>query len=248
MELKNACCGATGIMMVVEIQEGKERMALKPHHDEMSNAASIVMRLLETGDLCGSRRIVYGDSFFASWDMCNELMHKGLYFKGIVKQNSGGYPKEFFRDWWHLGIEVAKANELFRQGCTARRIAIKVDVTLTRNSRAAGLVVKGTRALAFEQVQKEIDERKKAQNPHGHHPSPTNHRQVHVLPFCRNKAQQHQEAFIDSKRPAHNVDVYSRYSHERWQYPPPNLCLRLGRPNVEELYWHQRSYTSRYPP
>jgi hypothetical protein len=167
MELKNACDGDTGIMLVVEIQEGKERMAIKRHHDEMSNAASIVMRLCEEGDFCGSRRIVYGDSFFASWDMCNELMQKGLYFKGIVKQNSGGYPKQFFRDWWQFGIALAKENEQFRQQVTARRLAIKLDATLTKDSRRTGTLVKGTRTLAFEAVTKEVDVRKKSQNPHG---------------------------------------------------------------------------------
>jgi hypothetical protein len=152
-------------MLAVELQEGAQRMAQKPHHDEMSNAASIVARLCEAGDFCGSRRVVYGDSFFASYDMCNELMHKGLYFKGIVKQCSGGYPKEFIRDWWHLGIETAKSNELFRQDCVARRWAIKTDTQLTKNRKVNGATVKGTRTLAYEQLTAEIDALKKSQNP-----------------------------------------------------------------------------------
>ena len=53
--------------------------------------------------MLGTKRTVYGDSFFASVEICEVLASNGLYFKGIVKQSYSKYPKMFLQEWYWLG-------------------------------------------------------------------------------------------------------------------------------------------------
>lgn len=57
-------CAETGIMLALEIQEGKEGMAMKAHAAEFGSGTSSVLRL--TAKYIGRARTVCGDSAFAS--------------------------------------------------------------------------------------------------------------------------------------------------------------------------------------
>jgi hypothetical protein len=79
--------------------ESKQAMDQKKYAKEMSHGAAITLRLCETAGITGSRRTLYGDSFFASIDTSLQLFAHGLYFSGIVKTATAGYPKMFLKDW-----------------------------------------------------------------------------------------------------------------------------------------------------
>jgi hypothetical protein len=65
-----------------------------------SHGAAITLRLCELANIQGTRRTVYGDSFFASIDTALQLAAHGLYFSGIVKTAHAGYPKAFMKNWY----------------------------------------------------------------------------------------------------------------------------------------------------
>jgi hypothetical protein len=79
--------------------ESKQAMDQKKYAKEMSHGAAITLRLCETAGITGSRRTLYGDSFFASLDTSLQLSAHGLYFSGIIKTAHAGYPKMFLKDW-----------------------------------------------------------------------------------------------------------------------------------------------------
>ena len=80
-------------------------MATKRFAAQYGHATAIVMRLSEEAGMLGTKRTVYGDSFFASVEICEVLASNGLYFKGIVKQSYSKYPKMFLQEWYWLGSE-----------------------------------------------------------------------------------------------------------------------------------------------
>ena len=80
-------------------------MATKRYAEQYGHATAIVMRLSEEAGVLGTKRTVYGDSFFASVEICQVLASNGLYFKGIVKQSYSKYPKMFLQEWYWLGSE-----------------------------------------------------------------------------------------------------------------------------------------------
>jgi hypothetical protein len=143
------------------------------------------MRLIEETGVLGTKRTVYGDSFFASVEICEVLASNGLYFKGIVKQSYSKYPKVFLQEWSWLGseqharaakqhltltrpaVEVPKSNEVLRAAEQAELERIRLDPTLTNNTKVGGRKVTGTRELAKNVVVATAKQRSKAQNPHG---------------------------------------------------------------------------------
>lgn len=160
-------------------------MATKRYADQYGHATAIVMRLSEEAGMLGTKRTVYGDSFFASVEICQVLASNGLYFKGIVKQSYSKYPKMFLQEWYWLGseqharaakqnhtlthqaVEVAKSNEVLRAADRAELARIKLDPTLTKNTRVAGRKVVGTKEFAYKAVIAAAKQRSKDQNPHG---------------------------------------------------------------------------------
>jgi hypothetical protein len=79
--------------------ESKDAMDQKKYAKDMSHGAAITLRLCEIAGITGSRRTLYGDSFFASLDTSLQLSAHGLYFSGIIKTAHAGYPKMFLKDW-----------------------------------------------------------------------------------------------------------------------------------------------------
>ena len=82
-EVKTLADVASGIMVNLEINEGKEAMKEKRWQRELGAGTATTLRLSEPWH--GSGRIVCGDSWFASVKTALELRRKGLFFTGIVK-------------------------------------------------------------------------------------------------------------------------------------------------------------------
>ena len=100
MECKCSCDAESGIMLFLELQEGKKEMALKhyraPPHSIQSHTA-ITMRCVE--HWFHTHRIVVGDSAFASVQTCKHLLRYGMHFIGVVKHATRGFPKAIFNAW-----------------------------------------------------------------------------------------------------------------------------------------------------
>ena len=63
-EMKLLCCGTTGIMLKLDIMEGKDRQAVKPFYVEYGEGTAITLQL--TQHYFESLRVVHADSAFSS--------------------------------------------------------------------------------------------------------------------------------------------------------------------------------------
>ena len=98
IEMKASCDCETGILMHLEIQEGKERMASKAYTDIYSNASTAcTSRLIQS--VSGSGRTVIGDSWFSSVQTAMAMRDFGLNFVGCVKTAHKGFPIAFMKQW-----------------------------------------------------------------------------------------------------------------------------------------------------
>jgi hypothetical protein len=93
---KTLCCAETGIMIALELQEGKDIMASRTYSctGEKSSTA-VTLRL--TDSLPGPGYIVTGDSWFASLNTLQKLKERGQYFMGMVKTAHSGIPIQHLR-------------------------------------------------------------------------------------------------------------------------------------------------------
>lgn len=135
--LQNACDSSSSIMLALEMTESKEAMVGKKYNDQMSHGAAITLRLCEIMGIQGTRRTIYGDSFFSSLDTAIQLSANGLHFSGIVKTAHAGYPKMFLKDWYSHGFDVAKEEETARQLAAAALLANKIDRAMNAADRKA---------------------------------------------------------------------------------------------------------------
>ena len=78
------------------IQEGAELMASKKYCDQYPKHVALTLRLTEF--LHGRGHVVYGDSYFASFQTARALLADGTYFTGMVKNATKGFPKKFLND------------------------------------------------------------------------------------------------------------------------------------------------------
>lgn len=125
-EIKSLADGLAKIMLRLEIQEGKERMATKrfvvrtaanctptsPNIGQYTAdlAAGNVykattaqtMRLLEPW--FGTGRTAVGDSYFASVETLLALAKHGVFFMGIVKTAHKEYPMKHLKQWYNDGM------------------------------------------------------------------------------------------------------------------------------------------------
>ena len=103
-------------------------MKQKQHGNQMSHGAAITLRLCEICGILGSRRFVYGDSFFSSIDTALQLKANGLFYSGIVKTAHAGYPKMFLQDWYEacwcslLNYEPQNLNLRFTHGFVTAKL------------------------------------------------------------------------------------------------------------------------------
>ena len=96
-ELKSMACGSTGILLKLDIMEGKDANRRKSFSAEFGEGTAVVLRLCSS--LFGSGRIVHADSAFSSVKTLLALEQKGLYFQGMVKTAHKEYPMGFMKDW-----------------------------------------------------------------------------------------------------------------------------------------------------
>ena len=89
-EVKTIADVASGIMINLEINEGKEAMKEKRWQRELGAGTATTLRLSEPWH--GSGRIVCGDSWFASVKTAVQMHQIGLFFTGIVKTAFTKFP------------------------------------------------------------------------------------------------------------------------------------------------------------
>lgn len=115
-ELKTLCDAISGIMIAVELQEGKEAMKTKefasaphnfPHH------VALDLRLTKLAGLHGSGRVLVGDSYFSSVNALQRLHEHGLFFWGIVKTATALYPMRVLKA---KSVEVDAPNRRENRG------------------------------------------------------------------------------------------------------------------------------------
>ena len=95
VELKDAACAETKVIIALQIQEGREAMASKEYVDQYTKAGTaVVLRLTQPWH--GSGRVVNGDSAFASVTTAMACQDKGLHFTGLVKKATTMFPKKYF--------------------------------------------------------------------------------------------------------------------------------------------------------
>jgi len=91
-ECKSLCDSMTNIMLRLDLMEGKTRQAEKPFGP---GGTGQVLRL--TQPYFGTRRVVIGDSAFASVKTATECLDNGLHFMGIVKTAHKQYPQQYLK-------------------------------------------------------------------------------------------------------------------------------------------------------
>ena len=108
-EVKNLCDGVSGVMLHLEIQEGKTRMAAKKYCQKYKATTACTVRLCDLGGLSEKNlreedkvaRMLVGDSWFASHETAVALREElGVHFVGNVKTATRGYPIQQLR--WDL--------------------------------------------------------------------------------------------------------------------------------------------------
>ncbi len=95
-ELKGVADGESGVMLFIEINEGKESTTPSyiKYKNKYKNHTALTLRMVENWR--GSRRVVCADSWFASVSTAVALKKDfGLYFIGMVKTAYSLYPKKF---------------------------------------------------------------------------------------------------------------------------------------------------------
>ena len=89
-EVKTLADVDSGIMVNLEINEGKETMNKNRRQQESGGGTATTLHLSEPW--CGSGCIIRGDSRFASVKNSLELCHKRIFFTGIVKTAYTKFP------------------------------------------------------------------------------------------------------------------------------------------------------------
>lgn len=96
-ELKSLVDCDTGIMLRLDIVEGKERQKLKQYHKEGAATTAQVLRLAEP--YFTSERTVVADSYFSSVNTLKSLAVNGMYFMGCVKTAHSHFPRKYLKLW-----------------------------------------------------------------------------------------------------------------------------------------------------
>ena len=117
LELKCVADGTSGVMMYLELQEGKTRMMRLRFADEYPATVATTLRMVAAMGLGEKnlphndklRRVVIGDSWFASRTTACTLQEKfGVEFTGCVKTAHAGFPIEAMR-WVLASLERGKS-------------------------------------------------------------------------------------------------------------------------------------------
>lgn len=101
-ELKSCADVETGIILRLDLQEGKEAMIEKPYRcppHSYGAGTACILRLTEPWHN-SDRRIIVVDGYFGSVEALEACAKKGLSFIGAVKQASKRFPKKFLQQWY----------------------------------------------------------------------------------------------------------------------------------------------------
>jgi Transposase IS4 len=99
-ELKSVADVETGVMLALEIQEGKEPMKLKKYFSDYGATTACTLRLVDLSAHCGQvdkdsgGELFFADSWFASVKTARQCKAKGHDFIGPVKTSHRLYPKQ----------------------------------------------------------------------------------------------------------------------------------------------------------
>jgi hypothetical protein len=126
LEAKTAACTETGIIIAIDLVEGKEAQHAKKFHEEYGEGTAVTLRLTE--NYFGSGRIVTGDSAFASVKTGVACGDRGLEFQGMCKTAHKLFPKAFLTAW------VARENTAEARwgnfmSCTAKAVSAATGKT-----------------------------------------------------------------------------------------------------------------------
>jgi hypothetical protein len=96
-ELKSLTDRESGILLHLELMEGKEAQAVKEFSDEYPSSIALTLRIVKAYFNTG--RTLHADSAFSSVSCACALGQKGIFFLGCVKTASKMYPKKYLNDW-----------------------------------------------------------------------------------------------------------------------------------------------------
>lgn len=96
-EIKSLCDGESGILLHLEVMEGKDAQAAKEFSDAYPSSIALTLRI--TKKYFGTGITVHADSAFGSVSCAAALASRGLYFMGCVKTATKKFPKGFLNLW-----------------------------------------------------------------------------------------------------------------------------------------------------
>ena len=97
-ELKSIACAQSGIILGLEIVEGKEVDSTKKYAD-LGFGTAVTLRLSEP--YRGFKRVIVADSAFSSVKTAVELYKHGFYFMGAIKTAHTKFPAKYLQKWFN---------------------------------------------------------------------------------------------------------------------------------------------------
>ncbi len=94
IELKALASGEMGIIVGLDIMEGKERQKMKKYNREYGEGTAVCLRLMEP-----LGHVLHGDSYFSSVKTLVALAQRGVRFMGIVKTAHREFPLKYLQSW-----------------------------------------------------------------------------------------------------------------------------------------------------
>lgn len=101
-EMKAMACGESGVLMSLDIMEGKLLNQMKPFEFYGAGTA-VVLRLCQP--YFGTDRVIIADSAFSSVKTTMAAQKYGLHFMGAVKTAHKLFPKQFLNKWFSDGFD-----------------------------------------------------------------------------------------------------------------------------------------------
>ena len=95
-QLKTVVDGSSGVLLALEIVEGKEVDSAKKHVRELGQTCATTLRVLEP--FYSKGHVLIGDSWFGSLKTCVELRARGVFSVMNVKIATKGFPKNRLRE------------------------------------------------------------------------------------------------------------------------------------------------------
>ena len=99
IELKALACGESGVILKLEVMEGKDEMH-KKLIDTYNAGTSCLLRLTDSDNIRSSYRTLIADSGFGSVEAVTALMlERGLYVMAAVKTAHSYFPLKYIQSW-----------------------------------------------------------------------------------------------------------------------------------------------------